>query len=457
MAADKGRPFRGRCGVGLDLSGDGLQAVCVTRSAEGAAAVLSPEAMAALLRDNGRCVVAVSMSIAQSICVSLELPFEDERRARRVLPSLLDIQLPFALEEAAYCFPAVLEAGPTALAVVARHPDVNALLEGVRAHQADPQILDHEGLALWSGGLRWHQQAHGGIPAELLVVSIAAGRVVLVHGREGRYRTALECQATDRATLTRLLSTLLGPRAQRAAGGASTTRILVCGSGVDQADDAMAVIEQWGLPLSRPPEPATFLPEALARRALQGDGQPYPCNLRVAEHAHRGTARQGRRSLLVAAGLCWLMAVLLVGGSLTTSLVLAQRSERLARQLDTELDRTAGFNISAKGAAARQQALTAVAEERTRYAAVTRQFEPGLQRYFWQVLAQAHGAGLVVSAYSLNENGLLRLEGRVGEGGRLAVLEQWLQASGWSVESAGAVLPEVRLVATPLVNEGGTP
>ncbi len=455
MAVEKRQRIRGRCGVGLDLSGEGMQAVCVTRSADGAAVALAPDEVAALLRDNPRCVAAAAMPLNRSLCVTLELPFDDARRARRVLPSLLDIQLPFALEEAATCFPAVLDPGRSALAVVARHTDVTACLAPLAAKQVDPQILDHEGVALWAGGLRWFAQTHGGVPEALLVVCITAGRVVLVHGKGGHYRTALECGGDDLLTLKRLLATLLGPRAANPAG--SPGQILLCGAGLDEAAGAIGVIEQWGLPLTRAAEAGRFLAETLARRALLRENQPYPCNLRTAAHAHRGLARRERRALLVAASVCWMMAGLLLGGSLMTGLWLGGRDAALARQLEVELDRTAGFNISAKGAAARQQAMTAVAEERTRYAAVSRQFEAGPQRYFWQVLAEAQRAGVVVAAYSFGGDGAVRLEGRLGEGGDLTGFEQWLQASGWSVSLAGAQLPAVRLVATPLPAEGARP
>ncbi len=451
MPAEKGRSRWGRVGLGLDFSRGELTAVCVSRHPDGVASTVAGEALQALLQDRARCVVAASIPISRSLCVNLELPFADERRARRVLPSLLDIQLPFALEQAAYCFPEVTGSARSALAVVARHTDVEAVLESLRTLNADPMILDHEGLALWSGGLRWQQQESGGTHGDLLVVHVANGRVVLVHGRDGAYRTALETRADDPATIRRLLAALLGPRDQQANSGADgPCRILLCGDALDQAPDCVAVIEGWGGVVSHAPESDRFLAEALARRALQSDAQPYPCNLRVGAHAHHGTARHGRRSLVAGVTLCWVGAALLLAASVVTTTLAKARVDGLHRQLDGELDRTAGFNVTTRGAHARQQVARAVEEERARYAAVSRQFVAGPGAHLWEVLTQAHQQGLVVAAYSLSDAGLLRLDGRMDPEGRLADFIEWLTQLGWAVDATSATPPEFRIVATPV-------
>ncbi|MCX6997673.1 MAG: hypothetical protein NTV49_11445 [Kiritimatiellaeota bacterium] len=73
-----------------------------------------------------------------------------------MLPSLLDVQLPFPLETCLYQFPVVRAdaAGRIrALAVAARRTEIAAQLDRCRALDLDPVVLDHEGLALWTQSL----------------------------------------------------------------------------------------------------------------------------------------------------------------------------------------------------------------------------------------------------------------------------------------------------------------
>ena len=152
-----------------------------------------PEAGAALAQwavgiqeeaESGRAVTAVAMPVAQSFTRWLQTPLTSSAKARKVLPSLLDIQLPFPLETCLYRFPCFRRtpAGIDALAVAAPRQNIAQRLEAFRARGLDPVVLDHEGLALWA-------QSNQELPLERntlrIVAYLGADRTVLVTGRDG--------------------------------------------------------------------------------------------------------------------------------------------------------------------------------------------------------------------------------------------------------------------------------
>jgi len=102
----------------------------------------------------GGCYAAVP--VRQSFSHELTAPFSRRSKAVRVLPTLLDLQLPFALDDCLYTFAELkAESGSVrALAVGARTAEIERRLGDLVEKGIDPLALDHEGLALWSGALR---------------------------------------------------------------------------------------------------------------------------------------------------------------------------------------------------------------------------------------------------------------------------------------------------------------
>ena len=86
---------------------------------------------------------------------TLDAPFASQAKAAKVFPSLLDIRLPFPLEQCQYAFPemhALPDGQVRALAVAARFDEIDAQVDTCKAAGVEPSLLDHEGLALWSFG-----------------------------------------------------------------------------------------------------------------------------------------------------------------------------------------------------------------------------------------------------------------------------------------------------------------
>jgi hypothetical protein len=139
--------------TGIDIQGH--QAVVATGSSGTAATRVVPvENLGDAIPADAR--VAIAMPPRDCVCRWLTTPFASLHKARKVLPTILDIQLPFPLEECVYDFVADRKSDDghvEALALAARHRAVAGALAQWEAHTVDPAVLDHEGLALWSQSL----------------------------------------------------------------------------------------------------------------------------------------------------------------------------------------------------------------------------------------------------------------------------------------------------------------
>ncbi len=271
--------------------------------------------------------------VRESLTLWLQAPFASIPKAQKVLPSLLDVQLPFPLEGCQVRFVDIRrtpEGGVRALAVAARADDVRARLDRCRAQGWDPVLLDHEGLALWT-----QSREECPLPAETrrILLHLDADHVVLVVGQGDRYDAAHSVQsewagedpggqAFPEQIIGRLQRIL---RAELPEPGA--VHWLASGAGASHAarvqglHRALAGARPGPLTIHRAPE--AFLARALATRALTPG--PLRCNLRAGELAHPDLLRQLRARKLTTAALFLAAGLLLCGVNLGWHLLTAQR------------------------------------------------------------------------------------------------------------------------------------
>lgn len=156
-----------RIAYGVDISADWVAVVraerkgskwisepCVSAPTQGDPAAAMGPHLARMTSEMalGKAVIAGAMPIRQSSLRWLSAPFPSASKARKVLPALLDIQLPFPLETCRYAFPILqrTETGTVdALALAVRESDLAQRLQDGQGWRVDPHVLDHEGLALW--------------------------------------------------------------------------------------------------------------------------------------------------------------------------------------------------------------------------------------------------------------------------------------------------------------------
>ncbi len=260
------------------------------------------------------------LAVNDSLTVWLDAPFEAWSKTRRVLPALLDAQLPFALEDCRYSFAAarrVADGKTQVLALAARVKVVETQLERYRAAGWDPVFLDHAGLALWTQSLL----EIPALPDEARVLMyLQPDRLTVVTGRGGDFQQAhalaweAETSGADGERMEALFSRL--ERILYAQAGADWRPhwLLYAGAGVSAllSDElARRLPQRWPGRLSRPADAAGILSRALAGRALMPGA--WRCNLRDGPLLHpavRGWRRQAARrtAVMALAAGCLLLA-----------------------------------------------------------------------------------------------------------------------------------------------------
>lgn len=274
-------------------------------------------------------VVTACLPVHECLTRWLRAPLASVAKAKKVLPSLLDIQLPFSVEDCVHLFPFIRRTAQgevEALAVAARLSDVRRKLEALSALGAEPVILDHEGLALWSQSLL-EQPPRG--PGRRVVAAVYSDHLALALGETGvggqgddRFIGAHSVRpvealwqaagqpSTDPA-IQRVISRIRQILQSQAPEAPSSVEWVWTGPGAEDAalleELQHHLLELGEFSFLRHAEPSSFLQRALATRALLGGA--WPCNFRTGPLAHpaieRHRLRQSRRTsaAIAAAGL----------------------------------------------------------------------------------------------------------------------------------------------------------
>ncbi len=321
-------------------------------------------------------LAAASLPAADAVTRPLTAPMASVRKARRVLPALLDVDLPFPLEACVVAFTGVARdrraGGVRATALVARREAVDARLAELREAGVEPDALPHEGFCLWSRSVA--EEPPDG-PGLRVVAYLGTDRTAFAIGRGARFEAALGGRAAMPASpdavppdpgwtaLAGRLARLLQSRAAPPGG----VRVWWCGPLAARLDPAWRDrCLAW--PGAAAPgehrEPASFLARALAAGAagaaetgdLMPPGEPSAC----LDALRRRALARGAAAV---AGAAALTVVLQAGGVQFVRLRAAQAERRvaaLAREV-TGLERIPrGFEAQrAREAAARREAALA--------------------------------------------------------------------------------------------------
>jgi hypothetical protein len=452
----KGLPHRSATGYGIDLSAGRVtivRASCARGRVEttvvldeplSAPGGTLPSVAAALAKDVERgAAAAACLPAHESFTRWLQTPLSSLSKARKVLPSLLDIQLPFPLESCVYHFPQCRRVegakggAVDALAVAARTQDVAARLELLRQAGLDPERLDHEGIALWTQSLRE-------MPIEResfrTVACVGEDHVALVFGRGTDFRAAhsvrlglRDLPAGDAAALAPLVQRVRqAVRAQWPEAGGEAAQWVWAGPGAERPDvleavrDALA--ESGPVTFLSHRDPGSFLARALAVRAATAE--PLPCNFRTGDLAHPIEARRRERAaartalLLLAAGL----ALGAMNGGWRW--LLARRMDRVQAAVGEAARGLAGMSRIPRG----QEVLVAqrAIEERAGLTAPFLQaFHPPLASLVGDLLAEAREQGIALETLSIRADSAT-LGGTAGDWNRCEKLAELLRVRGYS-------------------------
>ena len=432
---------------GLDVSaGRFMLARCGRRGAPQvvlAAAADSDEARramqaAAAEAAKGAAALAVAAPAALTAVRRLRAPFASVRKAAKVWPALLDVDLPFPVESAA-CFygaPRVENGGTAALAAALRRSDLDAFLDTCRAAGAEPTHCDAEALALWSQHLAEAPPAReDGVRA---LVWLGADHVVVARGRGAEFMAAHVLRASPLADPPAFAALWAGRARQILAAHLAETsaaELDLWWTGPGAEDEARLAEWRRALPAEiacrheTHRQPASFLARALARRAADGSG----VNFRSGPDAHpavvRAESRARRRAYLGVAAAALLVLALNLGEAVARRgrLAAAQRElAALARSIAGEAVPRGQETLMVERAISRR-------DEETKPFRSAR--DPvGMEARLARVIEEAAALGVEISQLGLSP-AAISLRGAAPNQSVVEAFADRLENEGWSVQS----------------------
>ena len=449
---------------GIDLSGDRLVVARCTRrrktetqdilysgSADG-----NVQAVSSAVGDAGGAIVAAAaMPSHISFARWLSSPLTSEAKARKVLPSLLDIQLPFPLERCVYDFIVTRKdsaGGIDALAAAARTDDVEAYLREMQSRGVDPEILDHSGLALWEQSVREAPLERNAVRVVCCLtdsfVTLVIGRgsatqkpgdlaraFVSSHGirlgvRNFNASDAEQARKKAQQFVSRVQQILRAEAPET--GNGSPLQWFWTGNGAENSASTSGLETFLALPEARfmtHREPGSFLARAVAVRAL---GTDFPCNLRTGSLAHPLTAARRKQDRNAAANLCLVagLALILLYGAWQGAL--AQERQALGARLEAAASEITGMPKVPRG----QEVLLsrrAMEEQNPGLALFLQSFEPPVTATIGDLLATAKEHGILLESLTVRRDAV-SLRGAAADWDSCEVLAEHLRENGFLPE-----------------------
>ena len=282
----------------------------------------------------------------EALTLRLASPLTDPDKAAKILPSLLDVQLPFPIETCAWQS-VDLRRKPDrtleALIVATQTVTLQQRMEQYQQAGCDPAFMDHEALALWTQSIET-------LPPETdrvrILLALFSDHTSVIVGQGAQFRNA----QSFRSALVPAPSDASPNSEQETAQGlaerirrflcleipaGSTCHWCVCGNRAQNKSASLALYEalaaDWPGPLMMHAEPETFLARALCARALtQG---ALRCNVRPADIMHPALRALHSRTWLRPAGLIAGAALLLLMASITYRWQTAQRLNQVKQEV----------------------------------------------------------------------------------------------------------------------------
>lgn len=386
----------------------------------------------------GRAILVAAVSAQDSFIRPVEAPFDSVAKARAVFPSLLDVQLPFPLEQCAYQFIRIARkpsGGVSALAAVVQGERLGRIIEEDRALGTDPEMLELEGLALWRC-IAGEEAVLNGRPA--VMIHLAHDRTVAVAGRGGEPVAVFSArtpwrnggdEAPDTGKLKVRLQQFLA--SVRRSEDADQPTVYLAGSGARvhgaALRAALGIAPDKGRML---PAPETSLARSLAEGGLRPDA--WSANLRQGNWQHPHLVERRRWASL--RSMTWIvMAAVVV-------LVLAgwARGQAARHQQDMEREvARAALDLTGVAGIPRGQELAMVRELLNAPGPGEQVLDPWLDGGVYPLLARllttAQTQALTLETLRLHTAGAL-IRGAGSGWDDAAPLDALLREQGWTTE-----------------------
>jgi len=407
---------------------------------------------------NRSAVLSASMPASSAVTRWLETPFAAPGKAIRVLPSVLDVQLPFPLESCVYSF-AFLEKEPgkgcRALALASRRDDVETRLAQLSDCGIDPWILDHESLALWFRAAQEKTLP----PGEFRVVAHTGPTAwTLVVGQGANFLSSHTFRAADRD----ISASSIVPRIQRVlrsqcGAGEAGIDWVWAGEGIEGApirpEVERALAEDRKIQFRVAGNPETFLARSLAAHALSPDIKQW--NLRCGDLEHPGWSKARARSRRKAAVFGIVVGLLLISTNLGWRKALNQRGDGLQARITDLAVQLTGLPAKAISKGHELHIVTStIGDSRQTMDPFARALAPGVSDMLYHLTATASAMGLSIEEFRTEDDtASFEMRGAAGSRAACESARGELARRGIEVEMTQQDAPDTDLIQYVLRGE----
>lgn len=332
--------------IGIDVSDETFRIVSVDRTSirfETCNPHASPELERALAAGN---VCTAGSHLGTALAVPLETPALSANKLHKILPSLLDVQLPLPVSE---CATAFVHYKTACMAYTIRKTDLQNLIGQLAAQGCNPARIVPSTHAAWTLSQTEHPPADSDEARALFIATPKQTMLLTGHGeileRQNVFTT------TEEEPLRRLKLTFGGLPEQ-----------LIC----IVAGSAHATINTSLTPAAHPSAltiTTAQSPDFFLARALAYDGgfsgTAVDADLRQTSFPHAATTRRQQRPAVILSAALTACAIILAAVALTRTSTASKIEAQTRTTLQNRLDTLAGYPIRTQGERALQDARAA--------------------------------------------------------------------------------------------------
>lgn len=403
------------------------------------------------------------IGIQESLTLWLDTPLSSKRKVIRVLPSMLDVQLPFPLEDCCYSFIRFRRRkagnGISVLAVAARRAAVQRCLDQYRAAGIDPLIIDHEGLALWQQSLSEHPPRSG---TARVVAALEPDHIALVVGKGELFINAhsLQTPAGSGAVSEELFQRVRRILCAELPSGAAVEWVF-CGLLARQTalinSFHRLLNNEWPGPCVIHQSPENFLPRALSARALENNRAS--CNLRQGELTHPAALAARRKHARLSALLLLLTGILLCVFNLAWQFIASSRFKDAQREIARLTAELAPGRAVTYGREA-EEMRPVMQKQLEDFSPLLNVFAEPLSIRMAAVINAGREAGLAFTRFAISRE-KITINGTAAGGSRSENLAEYLKNMGYNVvaeqEKPGSGAPAPFVIKANIPGAGGLP
>ena len=393
--------------------------------------------------------IAMSMAVHETFTRWLVAPFQSYGKTKKILTSLLDIQLPIPIEDCVYSF-LKMQSGPNkkieTLAIAIPKDNLKSTIEYFKKQGLDPEHLAHEGLTIWSQSILELPPEHN---EHRIIANLGYEHCSLSIGHGTKWLTAhslrfkcsellstIDDRTSDQntATLNHFMQrTRQLLRAHVSKASAKDIHWLWAGPGASESRLVEAIQDELkSIPCTfgKHNKPNTFLARALACRALR----PGPMHLNFREHYCRHPQiskqriAQSRKTALcsISVGLTILFM------ALSWTIYIQHKKGMLQKSLISHAQKLTQLKKIPKGFEVRtvKQAIQRSASATNLF---LQMFQPSLTTQLQKILHTAYAHNITINSLSLDDD-TVRMSGTSKEWTQCEELKKKLQLWGYEVD-----------------------